>query len=49
MSPDILRTLGLASAGISVAAAGAIVLVLHLLFSPGLEREIEEDLRRRPQ
>jgi hypothetical protein len=48
MSAEILQTLGLASAGITVAIAGALVLVLHLVFSSELEKEIDEDLRRRP-
>jgi hypothetical protein len=49
MNPDLLHTLGLATAAITVATTGAVVLVLHLLFCPELDKEIEDDLRRRPQ
>ena len=48
MDGTLLQALGLATAGITVAAGGAIALVLHLVFSPDLDKEIEDDLRRRP-
>jgi hypothetical protein len=47
MKGELIQALSLATAGITVATTGAIVLVLQLLFSGSLDREIEEDLRRR--
>ncbi len=46
MNTDLLQVLALASAGITVAAAGAALLVLKVIFSPGLAREIEDELKR---
>ncbi|MFB3917903.1 MAG: hypothetical protein ACE14M_14325 [Terriglobales bacterium] len=47
MESEIIRVLGLATIGITVATTGAAVAILHLLFSPDLSREIDEDLHRR--
>lgn len=48
MRADLIQALGLATAGITVATTGAIVLVLRLVFSGTLDKEIEQDLHRRP-
>ncbi len=45
MSPDIITTIGLASAGITVASAGAALLVIRLATCRALSREVEDDMR----
>jgi hypothetical protein len=46
MRADLIQALALATAGVSVATTGAIVLVLRLLFSDSLDKEIEQDFQR---
>ena len=46
MNAQIIQALGLASAGITVAAAGAALVVIHVLFGPSVSQEMENDLGR---
>ncbi len=45
MDGQIIQALSLASAGITVAATGAALLVIRVVLSSGLSREIDEELR----
>lgn len=45
MTSELIHVLGLATIGITVATTGAAVVILNLLFSPDLSREIDDDLR----
>jgi hypothetical protein len=45
MSAELIHVLGLASAGITVAAAGAALIIVRLVFSDRLSREIDDELR----
>jgi hypothetical protein len=47
MHTDVIQTLSLASAGITVVSAGAALIILRLVFSSTMSREIERELRRR--
>jgi hypothetical protein len=47
MSADLVQTLGLAAAGITALSAGATLLIITIMLSPALGREIDEELHRR--
>jgi len=47
MSADLVQTLGLAAAGITALSAGAALLIITIMLSPALGREIDEELHRR--
>jgi hypothetical protein len=47
MDADLIRTLGLAAAGIMALSAGAALLIIKIMLSPALGREIDEELHRR--
>lgn len=45
---ELVHVLGLASVGITVAATGAALAVIYAVFSPALDREVGQELKRRP-
>jgi hypothetical protein len=47
MTPDLIQTLGLAAAGIMALSAGAALLIIKIMLSPALGREIDEELHSR--
>jgi hypothetical protein len=47
MSADLVQALGLAAAWITALSAGATLLIITIMLSPALGREIDEELHRR--
>jgi hypothetical protein len=47
MGADLIQTLGLAAAGVIALCAGAALLIIKIMLSPALGREIDEELQRR--
>ncbi len=45
---EFLHLVALASVGITVASTGAALVVIYAVCSPACEREVAEELRRRP-
>lgn len=46
---ELVHSLELAAAGITVACTGAMLAIIHVVFSPALDSEVEDDSDQRQQ